>query len=42
MLDMQYELHEKSSQIKRLNVSKDVVNGIEKPIRSSKDEKEAV
>lgn len=42
MLDMQYELPEKSSQIKRLTVTKDVVNGLEKPIRSSKDEKEAV
>lgn len=42
MLDMQYELPEKSSGIKSLTVTKDVVNGLEKPIRSSKDEKEAV
>ncbi len=42
MLDMQYELPEKSTEIKRLTVTKNVVNGLEKPIRSSKDEKEAV
>jgi ATP-dependent Clp protease ATP-binding subunit ClpX len=42
MLDMQYELPEKSSGIKSLTVTKDVVNGLEKPIRSSTDEKEAV
>ena len=42
MLDMQYELPEKSSGINRLTVTKDVVNGLEKPVKSSKDEKEAV
>ncbi|MPN61092.1 hypothetical protein SDC9_208826 [bioreactor metagenome] len=42
MLDMQYELPDKSSGIKRLTVTKDVVKGLEKPVQSSKDEKEAV
>lgn len=42
MLDMQYELPDKSSGVKKLIVTKDVVNGLEKPIRSSGDEKEAV
>lgn len=42
MLDMQYELPEKSDGTKRLTVTKEVVNGEKKPIPSSKDEKEAI
>ena len=42
MLDMQYELPDKSSGINMLTVTKDVVNGLEKPVQSSKNEKEAV
>lgn len=42
MLDMQYDLPEKSSGVKSLTVTKDVVNGLIKPIQSTKDEKEAV
>lgn len=42
MLDMQYELPEKTSGIKKLTVTKDVVNGEEKPLQSLKDTKEAV
>lgn len=42
MLDMQFELPEKSSEIKKLTVTKDVVEGIEKPLREPKDRKEAV
>lgn len=42
MLDMQYELPEKSDGTKRLTVTKEVVNGEKKPIPSAKDEKEAI
>ena len=42
MLDMQYDLPEKSDGTKRLTVTKEVVNGEKKPIPSSKDEKEAI
>jgi ATP-dependent Clp protease ATP-binding subunit ClpX len=42
MLDMQYELPDKNAGINRLTVTKDVVDGLAKPLQSSKDEKEAV
>lgn len=42
MLDMQYELPEKTTGIKKLVVTKEVVSGKKKPIPSVKDEKEAI
>ena len=42
MLDMQYELPEKSSEIARLTVTKEAVEGREKPKQTSRLEEEAV
>ncbi len=42
MLDMQYELPDKASDIKKLTVTQDTVNGQDKPVSSAKGEKEAV
>jgi len=42
MLDMQFELPEKASDISKLTVTENVVNGLEKPIKTMKDAREAV
>ncbi len=42
MLDMQFELPEKSDKPAKLTVTKEVVNGQEKPIQTMKETKEAV